>query len=224
MCHHSQILHCEMVIKGIMIQFKKLYAYSSGIDLSCNNLEGNIPEEIGLLKGLSTLNLSHNCFSGVIPQSIGSMNGLESLDLSFNKLTGLIPHSLPSMNSLGRLNLSYNNLSGTIPRGPHFDTLSGDGSAYLKNSLLCGFYTNNTCEADQRTDATDGNSPNEGHEDDKEDAKDKLLLYAIVSLGFAVGFWGLFFVLLLKKQKWWFPYWRLVDVVAVGVANCMWKN
>ncbi|XP_026415904.1 LRR receptor-like serine/threonine-protein kinase GSO1 [Papaver somniferum] len=214
----------QMVIKGIMIQFKKLYAYSSGIDLSCNNLEGNIPEEIGLLKGLSTLNLSHNRFSSVIPQSIGSMNGLESLDLSFNKLTGLIPYSLASMNSLERLNLSYNNLSGRIPRGPHFDTLSGDGSAYLNNSLLCGFYTNNTCEADQRTDATDGNSPNEGHEDDKEDAKDKLLQYAIVSLGFAVGFWGLFFVLLLKKQKWWFPYWRLVDVVAVGVANCMWKN
>ncbi|KAI3958234.1 hypothetical protein MKW92_030160 [Papaver armeniacum] len=211
----------HMVIKGIMTQFEKLYAYSSGLDLSCNNLEGNIPDEIGLLKGLSTLNLSHNRFSSVIPQSIGSMDGLESLDLSFNRLTGHIPDSLTSMNSLERLNLSYNNLSGRIPRAPHFDTLSGDGSAYLNNSLLCGFYTNNTCEADRRT---DGNSPNEGHEDDKEDAKDKLLLYAIVALGFAVGFWGLFFILLIKKQKWWFPYWILVDVVAVGVANCMWKN
>ncbi|KAI3958223.1 hypothetical protein MKW92_030149 [Papaver armeniacum] len=149
------------------------------------------------------------------------MNGLESLDLSFNRLSGHIPYSLASMSSLGRLNLSYNNLSGTIPREPHFDTLSGDGSAYLNNSLLCGFNTNNTCGADRRTEATDENSPNE---DDKEDAKDKLLLYAIVALGFAAGFWGLFFVLLLKKQKWWFPYWRLVDVVAVGVANCMWKN
>ncbi|KAI3914513.1 hypothetical protein MKW92_009274 [Papaver armeniacum] len=213
----------QMVIKGVMLQFKKLYAYSSGIDLSCNNLEGNIPEEIGLLKGLSTLNLSHNRLSSVIPQSVGSMNGLESLDLSFNKLTGHIPYSLASLSSLGRLNLSYNNLSGTIPREIHFDTLSGEGSAYLNNSLLCGFYTNNTCEADRRTKATDGNSPNEGYEDDKEDEKDKLF-YAIVALGFAVGFWGLFFVLLLKKQKWWFPYWRLVDVVAVGVANCMWKN
>ncbi|XP_026444304.1 probable LRR receptor-like serine/threonine-protein kinase At4g36180 [Papaver somniferum] len=211
----------QMVIKGIKLQFRKLYAYSSGIDLSCNNLEGNIPEDIVLLKGLSTLNLSHNHLSSVIPQSIGSMNGLESLDLSFNKLTGLIPYSLASISSLGKLNLSYNNLSGKIPRDPHFDTLSGEGSAYLNNSLLCGFYTNNTCEADQRTDATDSDSTNE---DDKDDAKDKLLLYAIVALGFAVGFWGLFFVLLLKKQKWWFSYWRLVDVVAVGVANCTWKN
>ncbi|KAI3958225.1 hypothetical protein MKW92_030151 [Papaver armeniacum] len=130
------------------------------------------------------------------------MNGLESLDLSFNKLTGHIPDSLASLSSLQMLNLYYNNLSGPIPREPHFDTLSGDGSAYLNNSLFCGFYTNNTCEADRRTDATDSNFPNE---DDKEDAKDKLLLYAIVSLGFAVVFWGLFFVLLLKKQKWWFP-------------------
>ncbi|XP_026416003.1 putative receptor like protein 25 [Papaver somniferum] len=214
----------QMSLKGNMIQFQNLYSFSSGIDLSCNDLQGNIPEEIGLLKGLPTLNLSHNRFSGVIPQSVGSMSDLESLDLSVNQLSGQIPQSLASMDSLQLLNSSYNNLSGKIPGGPHFDTLSGDGSAFANNSLLCGFYTNHTCKGDQRSNATDSNTPNGGYEDDKEDVKDTLLLYAIIALGFAVGFWGLFFVLLLKKENWWFAYWRLVNVVAVRVVNCLLKD
>ncbi|XP_026443433.1 receptor-like protein EIX2 [Papaver somniferum] len=205
----------QMSLKGNMMQFQKLYSYSAGIDLSCNDLEGNIPEEIGQLKGLPTLNLSHNRFSGVMPPSVGSMSGLESLDSSFSNLSGKIPHSLVSVRYLGYLNLSYNNLSGRIPREAHFDTLSGDGSAYANNTLLCGFYTNHVCEDDQRS-----NPPNGSYED----VKDKLLLYAIVALGFAVGFWGLFFVLLLKKEKWWFVYWRLINVVAVRVVDCMLKD
>ncbi|KAI3903116.1 hypothetical protein MKW92_005723 [Papaver armeniacum] len=216
-------MRLQMVIKGIMIQFEKLYNYNSAIDLSCNFLEGNIPKEIGLLQGLSSLNLSHNRFSGIIPKSVGNMSSLESLDLSFNKLSGHIPQSLASLDFLGYLNLSYNNLIGRIPIGLHLDTLSGDGSAYANNSLLCGFSVNKTCADDQKSNATDadGNFPSEGYEDDKENVKDKLLLYAIVALGFGFGFWGLFFVLICKKEKWWFRYWRLVDLVAVRVANCM---
>ncbi|KAI3877875.1 hypothetical protein MKW92_000156 [Papaver armeniacum] len=208
----------QMVIKGIEIQLEKLYEYSSGIDLSCNSFEGSIPEEIGLLKGLSMLNLSHNGFSGTIPASVGNMTGLGSLDLSFNKLFGKIPESLTSLDSLGFLNLSYNNLSGRIPEGPHFDTLSGDGSAYLNNSFLCGLLTNNICEADHQSTNT---TPNNVEEDYQDDAKDRLLLCAIVAVGFGAGFWGLFFVFLLKKEKLWFPYWRLVDMVARRVARCV---
>ncbi|XP_026384623.1 LRR receptor-like serine/threonine-protein kinase GSO2 [Papaver somniferum] len=159
-------LKLQMVIKGIVTQLLKVFHYTSGVDLSCNTFSGNIPEEIGLLKALSTLNLSHNQLSGIIPQECRKYE--------------------------------------RIPKGLHFDTLSGDGSAYINNSLLCGDFTNNTCEGDKRSNSTDNNSPNEGYEDDQNDAKDKLLLYAIVALGFAVGFWGLFFVLLIKKEKWWF--------------------
>lgn len=213
---YSANLQVQMVIKGVLTQFGKLNNYNSGIDLSSNNLEGNIPEEICLLQGLSTLNLSHNFLSGVIPQSVGSMVGLGALDFSFNKLSGHIPESLVSIDSLGYLNLSHNNLSGKIPREPHFDTLSGDGSAYANNSLLCSYLTNITCTNDERSDA----SPTEiDGEDDPENAKDKLLLYVIVALGYGVGIWGLFLVLLVKKEKWWLGYWRLVDVVAVGVVG-----
>ncbi|KAI3958232.1 hypothetical protein MKW92_030158 [Papaver armeniacum] len=217
------------------------------LNLGNNNLTGNVPNELQQLKSLSylqlndnildgtplnfisklpelqVLNLANNHFEGSIPSAFGSAIQLSILSLRSNKFNGSIPQQITHLEELQILDLSGNNLNGLIPRkiGNLMMLRSRDGSSYLNNSLLCGFYTNNTCEVDRRTEATDGNSPNE---DDKEDAKDKLLLYAIVALGFAVGFWGLFFVLLLKKQKWWFPYWRLVNVVAVGVANCMWKN
>ncbi|XP_026432637.1 probably inactive leucine-rich repeat receptor-like protein kinase At2g25790 [Papaver somniferum] len=194
----------KMVIKGVMRKFEQLYV-SSGIDLSCNALEGNIPEEIGQLEGLSMLNLSHNQFSGLIPATVGSMKGLESLDLRDNKLSGLIPQSLASLDFLSYLNLSSNNFSGRIPRGEHFDTLSGDGSVYANNSLLCGFLTNRTCDTDQNSITTDK------HVD--------WLFYSFMALGFGVGFWGPFVVLLIRKEKWWFGYWRLVDIVAVRVTR-----
>ncbi|XP_026397140.1 LRR receptor-like serine/threonine-protein kinase RCH1 [Papaver somniferum] len=213
-------LQLQMVIKGIMLQFEQLHSYSSGIDLSCNILDGNIPEQIGTLKALGVLNLSHNCISGSIPTSVGEMVGLESLDISSNRLSGHIPQSLTGIDWLQFLNVSYNKLNGRIPRGVHFDTLSLGGLAFVGNDLLCGYPTEKICEGDRNTSTSDANLTNEFDEiDADDDTKEKLLLYAIVALGFAVGFWGLFFVLLLKKQNWWFPYWRLVDSFVIRIID-----
>ncbi|XP_026438564.1 receptor-like protein EIX2 [Papaver somniferum] len=214
----------EMVIKGILVQFEHLYGYSSGIDLSCNILNGTIPKEIGLLKGLAVLNLSHNFFSDSIPVSVGDISGLESFDVSYNRLSGYIPESLTGIDNLEFLNLSYNNLSGIIPRGIHFDTMSLDGSSFVGNELLCGYLQEHLCDGDDYTSSSDENPRNEADEVDREDAKEKLLLYAIVALGIVVGFWGLFFILLMKKNKWWFAYWRLVDTVAIRITICILSN
>ncbi|KAI3901896.1 hypothetical protein MKW92_009434 [Papaver armeniacum] len=151
------------------------------------------------------------------------MAGLESLDLSSNRLCGHIPQSLTVVDNLEFLNLSYNKLNGRIPRGNHFDTLSLDGSAFIGNELLCGFPTKKLCEGDRDTTISNLNATNEVDEVDQEDAK-KLLLYAIVALGVVVGFWGLFLVLLLKKEKWWFPYWKFVDSVAVRITSYILHN
>ncbi|KAI3962675.1 hypothetical protein MKW92_006104 [Papaver armeniacum] len=214
----------DVAIKGIMIEMKKLYDYSSVIDLSSNNLDGNIPEEIGLLKLLFSLNLSHNLFTGDIPESIADLSGLQSLDLSSNKLSGHIPQALTTIDSLAVINLSSNNLSGRIPREPHFDTLSLDGSAFSGNDLLCGFPTQKLCEGNHNTSTSEANPSNKFDEVDREDAKEKLLLYAIASLGLGVGFWGMFIVLYLKKLKWWFPYWKFVDSIAVRIIDSIQKN
>ncbi|KAI3957628.1 hypothetical protein MKW92_024837 [Papaver armeniacum] len=212
--YYLENIQLQMAIKGIMVQVEKLYNYSSAIDLSHNMLDGNIPTEICLLKGLASLNLSHNRLSNNIPGSVGNMSGLGCLDLSFNSLSGHIPQSLTSLDSLGFLNLSYNELSGRIPRGDHFDTLGVDGWAYVGNDVLCGEPTKKLCYGDtKRTMETEV--------DDEEKAKERILFYGVIALGFEVGFWGLFIVLFLKKQNRWFPYWRFVDSVAIRIVGCI---
>ncbi|KAI3971466.1 hypothetical protein MKW92_033637 [Papaver armeniacum] len=217
--YQSYTMEYQVSIKGTMAQFEMSDIYSLGIDLSCNFLTGNIPEEIGLLQGAAMLNLSHNLLTGNIPSSVGNMSSLESLDLSCNRLSGHIPQSLTSIDSLGLLNLSNNNLTGRIPRASHFDTLSVDGSAFVGNDLLCGFPLEKVCDGDSNVDTADTSPSSKVEEDDQEDGKEKLLLYAIVVLGCVFGFWGLFFVLLLNKQNWWFPYWRNIDSLAVNIVE-----
>ncbi|XP_026459822.1 receptor-like protein 36 [Papaver somniferum] len=212
-------IQLQMVINGIMLEFEKIYTYTSGLDLSCNMLDGNIPTEIGRLSGLARLNLSHNHFSGSIPASIADMSKLASLDLSFNRLSGQIPKSLTSLDSLGFFNLSYNELSGQIPKWIHFSTLGGDGWAFVGNALLYGEPTKNVCEVEEDDKKKDDQEDDQ--ENYQEDTNEKLILYSIISLGFILGFWGLFFVMLIKKEKWWFPYWRFIDSIVVVIIRCI---
>ncbi|KAI3853083.1 hypothetical protein MKW92_045022 [Papaver armeniacum] len=164
----------QIVAKGTTQHLELVYNYNSGIDLSCNFLEGNIPLGMGLLKGLAVLNLSHNHFHGKIPTSIGSMRGLESLDLSFNKLLGDI-------------------------QGYHFDTLCLDGSAYTGNTLLCGFPTNKSCQDNVTSTDTDASQ----NDEDQENAREKWILCGVIALGYAVGVWGLVLVMLFRWDAYW---------------------
>ncbi|TYI84996.1 hypothetical protein E1A91_D05G407000v1, partial [Gossypium mustelinum] len=60
------------------------------IDLSCNKLTGEIPEELSSLQELVALNLSRNFFAGKILQKIGHLRQLESFDpSSFSHNRGL---------------------------------------------------------------------------------------------------------------------------------------
>jgi len=63
------------------------------LDLSCNNLTGEIPEEICTLVALNNFNLSWNALSGEIPRKIGDLAQVESLHLSHNELSGEIPQA-----------------------------------------------------------------------------------------------------------------------------------
>jgi hypothetical protein len=67
--------------------------------------------------------------TGKIPDKIGSLHLLETVDLSNNYLSGLIPPSMSSMTFLNHLNLSRNNLSGPIPSTNQFQTFD-DPSIY----------------------------------------------------------------------------------------------
>ncbi|TYG71775.1 hypothetical protein ES288_D05G425600v1 [Gossypium darwinii] len=106
------------------------------IDLSCNKLTGEIPEELSSLQELVVLNLLRNHFNGKILQKIGHIRQLEVLDLSRNKFSGNIPTSLSELTFLSNLNLSYNDLSGKIPASTQLQSFAP--SSFSHNRGLCG--------------------------------------------------------------------------------------
>ena len=61
----------------------------NSLSLPNNNLVGTIPDIIGRMKGIRTLDLSNNKgITGTIPSSLASMTSLDVLDLSGSSLTG----------------------------------------------------------------------------------------------------------------------------------------
>ncbi|KAM5587025.1 receptor-like protein EIX2 [Rosa sericea] len=181
------------------------------IDFSSNDLEGEIPEEIGTLVGLGTLNLSMNQLTGNIPSKIGNLHLLETLDLSQNQLSGQIPQSLASLTFLSHLNLSCNNLTGTIPSGNQLQTLD-DSSIYEGNPSLCGFPLSKCPE--------DGDKMHEPRAEDNKDHEDddkKLGFYTSAVLGFVIGFWSVCGTLILKKS-WRYAYFQFFDCIKEKVA------
>ncbi|KAL1542346.1 hypothetical protein AAHA92_26453 [Salvia divinorum] len=86
----------------------------SVLDLSVNNLSGNIPS--CLLGSISTvLNLGRNNISGRIPDSFPLNCSLQIFGLNSNALEGKIPKSLESCKSLEFMNVANNNINDTFP-------------------------------------------------------------------------------------------------------------
>lgn len=174
------------------------------IDLSSNQLTGRIPEGIASLDGVINLNLSWNRLSGKIPNKIGGMQSLESLDLSENKIYGEIPESLSNITYLSYMDLSYNNLTGRIPSGGQLDTLYLQYPfMYNGNIGLCGRPLQKNCS----------NSSEQKYLDQKiEEYDSKLTTFSFgLGVGFVVGVWIVFCVILFKKS-WRIAYFRLLDV------------
>lgn len=88
----------------------------SNVMLPSNNLRGEIPSEIKLLKYLRVLNLMFNDHvTGVIPPEIGEMENLEEISLHHNSLTGPIPSVIADLSNLATLDIHHNQLTGPLP-------------------------------------------------------------------------------------------------------------
>ncbi|OVA07210.1 Leucine-rich repeat [Macleaya cordata] len=203
-----------LVTKGREFEYGNTLTLVTSMDLSKNNLSGEIPKELTSLLGLRSLNLSENLLEGKIPEEIGRMSLLESLDFSKNRLSGLIPQSLVDLTFLSHLNLSYNNLSGKIPLNTQLQGFTE--LSYMGNHGLCGPPLKN-CNGDEQSQAPgDGGRVEEDKDDDWIEMK---WFYISLALGFAIGFWGLWGVLVLKNS-WRFAYFGFIEDMTDKLCNC----
>ncbi|XXG58592.1 hypothetical protein AAC387_Pa04g0869 [Persea americana] len=108
----------------------------SELHLENNLIQGAIPSNIAYLSNLTLLNLSSNLLNGSIPSEISHLPKLERLCLSNNSLEGEIPASLGTLSHLGLLDLSRNKLSGCIPTT--LENLTQLRRLILNNNMLSG--------------------------------------------------------------------------------------
>ncbi|XBI83088.1 hypothetical protein VPH35_091639 [Triticum aestivum] len=180
----------EVVMKGQYLDYTSNIIYMVGLDLSCNNLVGDIPAEITSLVNLKNLNISYNRLSGKIPENIGFLGSLESLDLSCNELSGEIPSGFSDMTMLSKMNLSYNNLSGRIPTGNQLQTLIDPNSSYIGNKYLCGPPLSRNCSGPKVF----------GGDLDKHQVEARFF-YLGLAAGFILGLWVVFVLFLFCKSR-----------------------
>lgn len=95
------------------------------LDLSFNNLLGELPTSIGNLDCLKRLDISWNKLSGELPASIGNLASLEQLELSLNRFRGKILHSMGNFTQLYWLSLASNDFSGELPPFGNIRSLEG---------------------------------------------------------------------------------------------------
>ena len=104
--------------------------------LSYNELDGELPAELGRLSSLVTLRITRSQLSGQIPSELGQLASLEGLYLNFNALGGEIPAGLGRLSGLEELDLSWNALGGEIPAA--LGGLSGLEKLDLSDNDLSG--------------------------------------------------------------------------------------
>ncbi|KAI5333072.1 hypothetical protein L3X38_023202 [Prunus dulcis] len=194
--------NCFRIIANQNFQSQKLDFVPATIDLSTNNIVGDIPTEISQLQLLHTLGLDSNNFSGVIPDQISNLRNLEVLNLSMNQLSGIIPSSLASLNFLKEFNVSDNNLEGSIPTGTQLQSF--EASAFEGNPKLCGAPLPR-CESNKGIDAD-----NKNNKDVQNGLHELPWFYIFIALGFIVGFWGVCGSLIINKI-WRYAYFRFID-------------
>jgi len=191
----------EIVIKGFEYTLTYVLATNTILDLSSNNLIGEIPPSIGNLSSLRLLNLSSNQLEGNIPASLGDISTLEQLDLAKNDLSGEIPQELSMLSMLAYLDVSSNKLCGRIPLGTQFDTFNT--TSFQGNRCLCGFPLQACNEKENQTQNSTGAGVNQGwlaH-------LDKYISLNAVGIGMGIGFAGTITVMILwkKARNWVMP-------------------
>ncbi|MFK5878807.1 MAG: T9SS type A sorting domain-containing protein [Flavobacteriaceae bacterium] len=112
------------------------------IILQNNQLQGNLPPEIGDFTFLNRFDIFNNTVAGTIPIEIGNLQNLTWVDIRNNIFSGSIPTSITNIPNLFVFIVSNNNLSGTLP---DLTTQAGDLLDFLwidNNNFQFGDFEN----------------------------------------------------------------------------------
>lgn len=82
------------------------------LTLCCDNLHGQIPEDLALLTALTSLDLGGNFLTGSFPATLARLTNLDRFFVGGNSLTGTIPEL--AWPNLKVLDVHRNNITGTI--------------------------------------------------------------------------------------------------------------
>ncbi|XP_038700793.1 receptor-like protein 15 [Tripterygium wilfordii] len=85
------------------------------LDLSKNNLSGNIPLCFIQLTKLQSVHLYKNKMTGPLPSAFMNFSEIVTLDLTDNDFSGTIPNWIGNFSNLGALLLKENHFHGEIP-------------------------------------------------------------------------------------------------------------
>uniref|UniRef100_A0ACD5UEX8 Uncharacterized protein n=1 Tax=Avena sativa TaxID=4498 RepID=A0ACD5UEX8_AVESA len=128
--------NCRISDKLVSIDFSNFTSLTL-LDLSFNNITGQVPQTLLNLSSLGFLFLGNNSLSGILPSSIGS--SLKNLDFSYNQLSG----SVPSWARNSQLNLVSNNFTAdsssnsVLPKG--WECLQRDTPCFLGSPQSSSF-------------------------------------------------------------------------------------
>ncbi|KAL8510880.1 hypothetical protein ACS0TY_017628 [Phlomoides rotata] len=84
------------------------------LNLGYNDLTGSVPTVLGSLKNLQKLDLYGNKFQGAV-EVLCNLEKLFSVDLSENRFVGRIPGCFGSLSKLTEINLAFNEFNSSIP-------------------------------------------------------------------------------------------------------------
>ncbi|KAL5737633.1 hypothetical protein ACOSP7_030394 [Xanthoceras sorbifolium] len=109
-CVSYYVEHASLVRIGIEYEYSTILNLVRAIDLSKNNISGEIPREVTSLAAL-------------IPHNVGAMREIEDIDFSANQLSGKIPESISNL---------------TFLRIPTSTQIQGFESSCFTGNDLCG--------------------------------------------------------------------------------------